>query len=223
MQIIIVGAGRIGRYVIQFATEDKHEVFVLEKNEDVAKEIAKTYDCKVVVGDATFAESLKEAEAEDADALIATTDDDAVNMLAAMVGKELGIKNLFSFVADESHQDLFEKLGVGTVDSPYLLNARQLYFSVTHPSVNDFLDLGGGVEIAEYTVKKNSPIDGRSVDQLSEMDKSLQDAHIVGIRRGDDFIIPKGSVEIEEGDVVAVLGKENTVDRIGELFDEKSE
>jgi len=223
MQIIIVGAGKIGRYIIQFATEDKHEVFVIEKNEDLAKEIAKTYDCKVVVADATFAESFKEAEADDADALIATTDDDAVNMLATMVGKELGIKHLLSFVADESHQDLFEKLGVGTVDSPYLLNARQLYFSVTNPGVNDFLDLGGGVEIAEFTVKKNSPINGRSVDQLSEMDDSLDDAHIVGIRRGDDFIIPKAGVEIEEGDVVAVLGKENTVDQVGELFDEKSE
>jgi len=222
MQIIIVGAGRIGRYIIQFATEDKHEVFVIEKNEDLAKEIAKTFDCKVVVADATFADSLKEAEADDADVLIATTNDDAVNMLAAMVGKELGIKHLLSFVADESHQDLFEKLGVGTADNPYLLNARQLYFSVTNPSVNDFLNLGGGVEIAEFTVKKNSPINGNSVDQLHEMDESLDDAHIVGIRRGDDFIIPKGGVEIEEGDVIAVLAKEDAVHRLGELFDEKN-
>lgn len=223
MQIIIVGAGRIGRHIIQFATEDKHDVFVIEKNEGLAKEIAKAYDCKVIVADATSAEALKEAEAEDADALVATSNDDAVNMLVMMVAKELEIKHLITFTADESHRDLFTKMGIGTVDSPYLLNARHLYFSVANPSVRDFLHLGGGMEITEFTVKENSPINGKSINQLGDLDGWPDDSHLVVIRRDDDFIIPKGDAGIKEGDVVAVLSDKEAVNKINELFDEKEE
>lgn len=223
MQIIIVGAGKIGRHIIQFATEDKHDLFVIEKDEERAKKIATDYDCKVIVADATSVEALKEAEAETADALIATTNDDAVNMLVMMVAKQLEIKRLLTFVADESHLELFANMGVGTVDSPYLLNARHLYFAVANPSVKDFLDLGGGVEIAEFMVKKSSPVNGKSVDQLHEMDDWPGDARLVVIRRGDDFIIPSGGVEMKEGDSVAVLSKEDAMEGVNELFDEQDQ
>lgn len=223
MQIIIVGAGKIGRHIIQFATEDKHDLFVIEKNEERAKKIATDYDCKVIVADATSAEALEEAEAKDADALIATTSDDAVNMLVMMVAKQLEIKHLLTFVADESHQDLFANMDVGTVENPYLLNARHLYFAVANPSVKDFLDLGGGVEIAEFMVKKSSPVNGKSVDRLDEMDDWPDDARLVVIRRGDDFIIPARGVEIEEGDSVAVLSKQDAMKHINKLFDEQDQ
>lgn len=222
MHIIIVGAGRTGRHIIELAIKDRHEVFVIEKNEELAEEISTDFDCKVIVDDATSSDALKEAEAEDADALITTTNDDAVNMLVMMIAKESGIKNLISLVVDENHLHLFDKLGVETIDSPYLLNAQHLYYFVENPSIKDFLDLGGGVEITKFTVKSKSPVKGKSLEELSEMKDWPEDSRIVVIKREDEVLIPLSDVKLAEEDSVAILAKKEDVNKINKFFEEQN-
>ncbi|MCB0519345.1 MAG: TrkA family potassium uptake protein [Lewinellaceae bacterium] len=218
MHLIIVGAGRTGKHVIQEATKDGHDVVVIEKEEKVAGWAATHYDCMVIQADASSMDALKEAKAEKADALIATTNDDAVNMLVIMLGKELGIKRLISSVTDEGHIRLFEQMGVDTVESPFRLNGQYLYRAVQRPSVKDFLDLGGGAEIIELTVKKNSPIAGKLIKQLHKENLLPKDARIVAVKRKTDIIIPEGDTALLEGDLVAVLSKQGATEELVHVF-----
>jgi trk system potassium uptake protein TrkA len=142
MHIIIIGSGKTGKHIIDAAVKDQNEVFVIEKNKELADWVATNYDCVVIHGDATKVEILKEANAEKADAIIVSTNDDAVNMLVILLAKQLGIKRLVSSVNNEDHIPVFEQLGIDTVESPYRLNGKYLYRAVQGGNVKDFLDLG---------------------------------------------------------------------------------
>jgi len=96
MYMIIVGAGSIGTSLIEIAVNEKNNVVVVESNPERARYIQDRYDITVLSGDATSAETLREAGSERADALIVTTSDDAVNLMVVSIAVELGIPAMSS-------------------------------------------------------------------------------------------------------------------------------
>lgn len=218
MHIIIVGAGRTGKHVIEAAVKDNHDVFVIEKNKSVADWVATHFDCVVINSDATSIEALKEANATKADAIIITTNDDAVNSLVILLAKQMGVKRLVSSVNIEDHLPVFEQLGTDTVESPYRLNGRYLYRAVQGPNVKEFLDLGDGFEVLEMVVKENSQIANKLIKEL-KIEKILpSDALIILIKRNSQIIIPDGESRVFVKDIVVVLSKKNRVSVVSSLF-----
>ncbi|MCM2301847.1 MAG: TrkA family potassium uptake protein [Flavobacteriaceae bacterium] len=218
MHIIIVGAGRTGKHVIEAAVKDNHDVFVIEKNKSVADWVATHFDCVVINSDATSIEALKEANATKADAIIITTNDDAVNSLVILLAKQMGVKRLVSSVNIEDHLPVFEQLGTDTVESPYRLNGRYLYRAVQGPNVKEFLDLGDGFEVLEMVVKEKSQIANKLVKEL-KIEKILpSDALIILIKRNSQIIIPDGESRVFVKDIVVVLSKKNRVSIVSSLF-----
>lgn len=218
MHIIIVGAGRTGKHVIEAAVKDNHDVFVIEKNKSVADWVATHFDCVVINSDATSIEALKEANATKADAIIITTNDDAVNSLVILLAKQMGVKRLVSSVNIEDHLPVFEQLGTDTVESPYRLNGRYLYRAVQGPNVKEFLDLGDGFEVLEMVVKEKSQIANKLIKEL-KIEKILpSDALIILIKRNSQIIIPDGESRVFVKDIVVVLSKKNRVSIVSSLF-----
>ncbi|WP_322962841.1 potassium channel family protein [Psychroflexus montanilacus] len=221
MHIIIIGSGRTGKHVIEAAVKDNHDVFVIEKDKTTAEWAATHFDCVVIHADATSIEALKEVKAEKADAIVVTTNDDAVNSLVILLAKQLGVKRLVSSVNNEEHLPVFEQMGTDTVESPFRLNGKYLYRTVQGPNVKEFLDLGDGFEILELKVEINSKISNRLIKELNEEKILPKDSLIVIIKRDNDIIIPDGDVRIKEGDVVVVLSKSNKVTEVSNLFGKK--
>jgi len=218
MHIIIIGAGRTGKHVIASAVEDKHDVYVIEKDQNLASNISLNFDCMVINADATNVETLKEAKAQKADAIVVTTNDDAVNMLVILLAKQLGVKRLVSSINNEDHIPVFENLGIDTVESPYRLNGKFLYRAVQGPSVKEFLDLGDGVEIVELIVSPSSSIHNKQVKEINKNRMMPKDTRIIVIKREDQIIIPEGETLIESGDVVAALTLKENVPQLADLF-----
>lgn len=218
MHIIIIGAGKTGKHVIKAAIEDNHEVYVIEKDQNAANWIAVNLDCIVIHADATNIETLKEAKAEKADAIIVTTNDDAVNMLVILLAKQLGVRRLVSSVNNDDHFPVFEQMGIDTVESPYRLNGRFLYRAVQVPSVKEFLDLGDGVEIVELIVHEKSPIDNKLIKELNKNRELPKDSRIIVIKRNNQIIIPEGETRILAGDIVAALSLKINIPQLVNLF-----
>lgn len=218
MHIIIIGSGRTGKHVIEAAVKDDHDVFVIEKSKTVADWVASHFDCVVINADATSIEALKEAKIEKADAIIVTTDDDAVNSLVILLAKQLGVKRLVSSVNNEEHLPVFEQLGTDTVESPYRLNGRYLYRAVQGPNVKEFLDLGDGFEVLEMVVVPKAKISNKLIKDLAKEKVLPRDTRIILIKRDNQIIIPEGETRIFENDVVVVLSKSNKVTEVSNLF-----
>jgi trk system potassium uptake protein TrkA len=218
MHIIIIGSGRTGKHVIEAAVKDKHDVFVIEKNKERADWVATHFDCVVIHADATSTETLKEANAEKADAVIVTTNDDAVNSLVILLAKQLGVNRLVSSVNNEEHLSVFEQLGTDTVESPYRLNGRYLYRAVQGPNVKEFLDLGDGYELLEMQVEKDAKIADKLIKELNKQRILPSDSRIILIKRNDQIIVPEGETKIEVLDIVVVLSKREKVTEVSNIF-----
>lgn len=218
MHIIIIGSGRTGKHVIEAAVKDQHDVFVIEKNKTVADWVATHFDCVVINADATSIEALKEANAEKADAIIVTTNDDAVNSLVILLAKQLGVKRLVSSVNIEDHLPVFEQLGTDTVESPFRLNGRYLYRAVHGPSVKEFLDLGDGFEVLEMVVQESSLVSNKLIKELNKNRILPSNTRIILIKRNNQIIIPDGETRVFVKDVVVVLSKRNRIPEVSNIF-----
>lgn len=127
MYLIIVGAGPEGSSLIKLALKDGHKVAIIEKDEKRAQAVLQKYDVQVFHANIAQGGILDEANADQADALIATTGDDSANLMTMFLGKERGIKKLISMINDRQHQAMFERLGVQVLVDPEVIIAQHLY------------------------------------------------------------------------------------------------
>lgn len=127
MYFIIVGGSAVARYFVSLAVEEGHRVTVIEKNKSRARTLLQQYDIKVLNADISQGDILDEAEARHADAIIATTEDDSVNLMAMLLGKERDVEHLIAMIQNREHQQMFEKLGVRVLTDPEMIIAKRLY------------------------------------------------------------------------------------------------
>lgn len=127
MYLIIVGAGPEGSSLAELALKNGHRVAIIEKDEERAQAVLQKYNVQVFHANITQGGILDEADADQADALIATMDDDSANLMTMFLGKERGIKKLISMINDRQHQAMFERLGVQVLVDPEVIIAQHLY------------------------------------------------------------------------------------------------
>jgi trk system potassium uptake protein TrkA len=212
--LIIVGLGGIGKNLVNIATKDKNDVVVIDEDEKRCKEIAAQYDVLTIVGDATQKSILEEANAQRANVLIATTSDDADNLMMALTAKELGTKNTIAIVNQEEHAEMFKNANVSMLENPDMTVARHLYLSAKRPRIKDFITIGRGkAEIFEVVVTENSRAAGKELSQLN-----IKKGVVVAIERNSDIILPTGDAILEAGDLVTVFVKTKEVEKISSLF-----
>lgn len=183
MYLIIVGAGDIGTPLIDIATRSGNEVVVIERNEKRANQAADAFDCLVLNADATAKETLADAGADRADAIISTTDQDATNIMICLLAKEFEIPAILSVVPNPEHRDLFKRIGVNTMENPQQLIAEYLYRAVARPAIVDYMRIGDEAEVFEITVTESAPIAGKTLQEAARDDILTDDLLVVAIER----------------------------------------
>ncbi len=134
MYLIIVGLGGIGKNLVKLATQEKNDVVVIDQDEKRCREIAAKYDVLTIVGDATERSTLEQAEAHRAHALIATTSDDAANLMMALTAKGMGTKKTVAVVNQEEHVEMFKEAGIHMYENPDMTVASHLFLCETTPN-----------------------------------------------------------------------------------------
>ncbi|HEX2988377.1 MAG TPA: NAD-binding protein [Chloroflexota bacterium] len=102
MQILVVGCGRIGTYLVEELLAKGHQVAVVEKDPSRCEQLAsenRSDALRIVHGDGNDPIVLREAGARDADALAAATGEDEDNLVIGLLGKrEFGIRRVIGRV-----------------------------------------------------------------------------------------------------------------------------
>jgi len=217
MYIVIIGAGGIGKALVELALEDKHDVVVIERDEEKCEELARKYDVTIINADATQEETLEEAEIKKADALIATTGDDAINLMVVSLAKNLKVPLLISVVNMEEATPMFKEKGVSIVKNPDNLMAEYLYKSVKHPTMDSFMHVGEKAEMFTIPLSMKSKFSGKNIKKIKLPKGSL----IVAIEREGEFIIPTEKVVIYPGDKITILAPKEDVDKVEKIFSGK--
>ncbi|WP_336036714.1 potassium channel family protein [Halobacterium yunchengense] len=220
MYIIVVGAGDIGRPLIDISTRSGNEVVVVERDEARADAAADEYDCLVLNADATTKETLEDAGADRADAVISTTEQDATNVMVCLLAKEFEIPAILSVVHNPEHMGLFRQIGVNTMENPQQLIAESLYRAVARPAIVDFMRVGDEAEVFEITVTEDAALAGRTLRDAAEQQLLAEDVLIVAVERedGDHPVTPRGDTEIRAGDLLTVYSARGADPEVTDAF-----
>jgi trk system potassium uptake protein TrkA len=220
MYLVIVGAGDIGTPLIDIATAGGNEVVVIERDEERAERASRQYDCLVIHDDATVKDTLQEAGADRADAIISTTDQDATNIMVCLLAQELEVPDIISVVHNPEHMSVFRQIGVNTMQNPQHLIAEYLYRAVKRPSIVDFMRIGEQAEVFEITVKENAPINGKTLQEANKEGLIGGETLIVAIERNGEGepITPRGNTRIEAGDLLTVYSGAGATPEVTDIF-----
>ncbi|MHC1626565.1 MAG: potassium channel family protein [Methanoculleaceae archaeon] len=203
MYIIIVGLGGIGRSLVSLCTQKRDNVVVIDQDESRCTELLEHYDILTITGNATDKAVLEDAGIERADALVATTSDDAVNLMTCWLAKRYNVPNVVSIVNQPEHSDFFDEIGVVISENPDELVASRLYFWVKNPGMQQLAKIPGGL-IFQIVVDKDAPFVHHRIRDID-----VKDFVFIAIHRANgELIIPSGSVFIEEGDTIWVFTRE---------------
>lgn len=218
MYIIVVGAGDIGSQVIDLLTKTENEVVVIETDADTAEQVSRDYDCLVLNADATIKDTLIDAGAEQADAVITTTEQDATNIMVMLLAEELGIESKVSVVQSPDHMDVFRRIGVNILENPQRLIGEYLVRAVQRPSVKDFMSLAGNAEVFEITLTETAPIAEQTLQEADSAGLLGDDILVVAIERGEEVLTPRGDTTIHAGDLITVFSKEGLTGEVMQTF-----
>ena len=209
MNILILGAGQVGETAADsLASEEAHQVTIVDQDEVVLKKLQERLDARTVVGHAAHPEILERAGAKDADMIIALTNSDEINMTACQIAHTLfnTPRRIARIRATEytNHQVLF-KSGVFSVDfiiSPEELVTEHIEELIHFPGALQVLEFAEGkVKLVAARAHEGGALIGHPLKELSQHIPNVE-CRVVAIYRGGEGIIPEGDTVVEEGDEV---------------------
>ncbi|MCO8245805.1 cation:proton antiporter [Haladaptatus sp. AB643] len=208
MTVLIIGGSRIGRALADRLDKRGENAVIIERDDAVINEL-RSDGYSVVRGNGTDAAVLEEAGGDRAKMVIAATSDDDQNILACQTARtRFGIDRLIAQVNKLENADAFSDLGVQPV-TPVTATVDMMDDLILRPNFYEWLSaVGDENEIAEVVVKSDAAV-GEQIQQI-ELEN---DAVIALFRRDDEFIVPKPTLRIREGDVVTLIGKREAVER----------
>ncbi len=212
MRILVCGAGTTGLHVARVLSE-VHHVTVLERAPDRLPGGEDKF--AVLLGDAADPGVLTQAEAADADVLIATTNDDPTNLVIARLAKQLGIRWVVARMNDPEHDWLFTpEAGVDVAVSTGALVARLVQEEVTAGDLVTLLRLRGpGVAVTETALPPGAAVAGRPAAELQLPSGTV----LTAVVRDGHVLIPERAGRLIAGDVVVALcepGREHLLHKL---------
>ncbi|WP_135823895.1 Trk system potassium transporter TrkA [Halorussus ruber] len=213
MRVIIIGAGEVGSSIAS-SLADSHEVVVVDVDGERVDALTYSEDVLAIEGDGTSIATLREAGIDDADMIIASTDEDETNLVACGTAKTVDdpftiarVKNV-DYLETWQHAEDQRAFGVDFMVCSNLLTAQDIVRVIGLPAARDVDPFAGGaVQMAEFEVREESPVADQTVSEADRFD-SLTFAALL---RNGDVEIPRGNTRIRSGDKVVVIGSPESV------------
>ena len=116
MKIVIVGCGRVGASTAELWDAGGHEVIVLDVSTRAFERLPSSFRGSAIRGDGTDEDVLRRAGAEGAEVLLALTEGDNRNVMAAQLAVEvLEIPRVVAKINDPLRAAAYAELGIATV------------------------------------------------------------------------------------------------------------
>ncbi|WP_283594518.1 monovalent cation:proton antiporter family protein [Lactobacillus gallinarum] len=211
-KVAIVGANAVTVPV----AHDLHANWYSVKMFTDKKNQYKTYDSRVE--NLTFLPNLDEETLEkdgvfDGDIVVAANRADEDNIKIARMAKEKGINRVIARLSEVDSKTLteFNKKGIEVFNSTNV-HAALMRAMIESPTVYRIMT---DTKNILYSVKvKNTHYTGRQLMDLEFIDQIT----VSRIKRGDEWLIPRGATVIEQGDILVFSGEFKVADRVRDLL-----
>lgn len=214
MKIIIIGDGKVGYSLAEHLSQEDHDVTIIDKDPEALKKANEYLDVMCIRGNGVSTKIMMEAGIKEADLLIAATSGDEMNMVCALTGKKLGAKHTVARIRDPEYANelsiIKADLGLDLIINPEQAASREVGRLLRFPPATDVEHFAKGrIEFIEIKATDSMPIIGIPLKDISA--KITGNILIGAVQRGEEVIIPNGSFEIHNGDILYIMGKPNDV------------
>lgn len=211
-KVAIVGANAVTVPV----AHDLHANWYSVKMFTDKKNQYKTYDSRVE--NLTFLPNLDEETLEkdgvfDGDIVVAANRADEDNIKIARMAKEKGVNRVIARLSEVDSKTLteFNEKGIEVFNSTNV-HAALMRAMIESPTVYRIMT---DTKNILYSVKvKNTHYTGRQLMDLEFIDQIT----VSRIKRGDEWLIPRGATVIEQGDILVFSGEFKVADRVRDLL-----
>lgn len=215
-RVLVVGGGRMGLRVAQLLEAEHYKVKLLERRQERCEELSQLlHDTLILHGDGTDVRTLVEEGIAQMDAVVTVTDDEATNILAALLAKEQGAKKVMALIKRPHLLHLLPHLGIDAAISPRTLTANLILRYVRKGRVLSIFELPeSDAETLELVVTPRARVAGKAVRELG-----LPAGAILGaIVRREEIAIPRGDTVLNPEDRVVLFALPSAIPPLEELF-----
>jgi trk system potassium uptake protein TrkA len=221
MFVLIMGGEPTGVQLAAFLIDQNHKVRLIEHRSEVLANIHRKIPTEVIIhGRATELRILEQAGIKEAEAIVACTADDSVNLLLCYLShKKYHVPRTIGRINDPGHAWLFDELfhvDVALNESTILAHLIE-----EEMSLGDMMTLlklrRGQYSLVEVVVPEGARAAGEEIRDLALPKHCL----IVAIIRQSDMVLPRGETTLEVGDEVLAVADSEGAEQLADLFEQE--
>ena len=214
-KVVIVGAGNVGSNLIRILEEDYPDIFCkiididLEKTKNISTKLSQQNT--ILCGDALDGNLLKEAGAMNAEAIIAVTNDDEVNIFCSLLAKDIGCQRSIAIVNNQNYRNIIKKLNIDVLISPGNITTSAILQYVRRGKVKEIHDFGNDRgEIMEIEILPTTKFADKKISDLTIPEGVV----IGGIVRNKKLIFPDETTTILVNDKLIIFSEPSSIKEI---------
>lgn len=217
-RVVIAGGGNIGLFLAT-ELERRHPQLglkLIEHNAARAEMIADRLQRTIVLrGDARDRPLLEEANIAACEAIVTVTNDDEVNIMAALLAKRLGCGRALALVNNSTYNVIMRSIGIDVAINPRDTTVSSILQHVRRGRIKAVYTIGDGeAEIFEAEALETSPLVGKPLKELR-----ASGGLIVGaIIRDGAMITPRADTMVKTHDRVIIVARSDMVKKVEQLF-----
>jgi trk system potassium uptake protein TrkA len=215
-RVFIMGGGTTALLLSEVLEKKGTFVKIIEKRQDRCELLASKLDKAVILhGDGTSQDLLKEENIQDADYLIAVTDDEEANILGALLAKHLGVKKTIALINRIDYTHLVSYVGIDGVMNPRHATIGKILHFIRKGKIISATPLHDEkAEAVEFIALETSEITNKPLKDIK-----IPKGTIIGaIIREDQVIIPGGTSVILPGDHVILVALRSAIPKVEKIL-----
>ncbi|WP_341760184.1 Trk system potassium transporter TrkA [Candidatus Endowatersipora endosymbiont of Watersipora subatra] len=217
-RIVIMGGGNIGLYVAS-AIETRQpnaKVKIIENSRERAVLIANNLLRTIVLhGNALDQQILLEADIENADLMVALTNDDQINILSSVMSKRLGCQSSLTLLNNTSYYEFTKNLGIDAHLNPRSVTISKILQHVRRGRIRSVHSVqNGAAEIIEAEALETSPLLNTSIRSLS----LPNGVRIGAIYRDNVVVVPNGNTVVKAHDRIIIFATADRLRQVEQMF-----
>ncbi|MCZ6603381.1 MAG: Trk system potassium transporter TrkA [Planctomycetota bacterium] len=213
MRILVVGAGVVGSNLASQLSLEGHDIAVIEEKQEIVRRLSDRLDIYAVQGNGGSPSVLEQAGIKESQMVIAVTESDTLNMTVCLLAHQRGVETKIARVRNPEYSSLQKDFHIDRMINPEGLVVESILKLIEVPGTTEVADFADGrLLLRAFDVAADSKLTGKYLHQVKPLMEGSPFV-VVGISRGEEFLIPSGKDRFYAGDRILVLLPKTSLSR----------